>query len=36
MEDVKERMGKFMSTEACEEVLVMMCKICKVGIYFTG
>ncbi|CAM0906071.1 unnamed protein product [Alopecurus aequalis] len=29
LEDVKERMGKYMSTEACEEVLVMMCQICK-------
>uniref|UniRef100_A0ACD5U8H0 Uncharacterized protein n=1 Tax=Avena sativa TaxID=4498 RepID=A0ACD5U8H0_AVESA len=29
LEDVKERMGRYMSTEACEEVLVMMCQICK-------
>ncbi|KAM0874126.1 hypothetical protein ACQ4PT_037613 [Festuca glaucescens] len=29
LEDVKERMGRFMSTEACQEVLVMMCQICK-------
>jgi abnormal spindle-like microcephaly-associated protein len=33
LEDVRERMGRFMSTEACEEVLVMMCQICKVGIF---
>lgn len=29
LEDVTERMGRYMSTEACEEVLVMMCQICK-------
>ncbi|XP_044965574.1 abnormal spindle-like microcephaly-associated protein isoform X1 [Hordeum vulgare subsp. vulgare] len=29
LDDVKERMGKYMSTEACEEVLIMMCQICK-------
>ncbi|XBJ00728.1 hypothetical protein VPH35_020564 [Triticum aestivum] len=29
LEDVKQRMGKYMSTEACEEVLLMMCQICK-------
>ncbi|KAG8080350.1 hypothetical protein GUJ93_ZPchr0007g3154 [Zizania palustris] len=29
LEDVTERMGKYMSTEACEEVLVMMSQICK-------
>jgi abnormal spindle-like microcephaly-associated protein len=33
LEDVRDRMGRFMSTEACEEVLVMMCQICKVGIF---
>uniref|UniRef100_A0A0D9WZH6 Calponin-homology (CH) domain-containing protein n=1 Tax=Leersia perrieri TaxID=77586 RepID=A0A0D9WZH6_9ORYZ len=29
LEDVRERMGRYMSTEACEEVLVMMSQICK-------
>uniref|UniRef100_A0A0E0LLC1 Calponin-homology (CH) domain-containing protein n=1 Tax=Oryza punctata TaxID=4537 RepID=A0A0E0LLC1_ORYPU len=29
LEDVTERMGRHMSREACEEVLVMMCQICK-------
>uniref|UniRef100_A0A0D3GRK3 Calponin-homology (CH) domain-containing protein n=1 Tax=Oryza barthii TaxID=65489 RepID=A0A0D3GRK3_9ORYZ len=29
LDDVTERMGSHMSREACEEVLVMMCQICK-------
>ncbi|PNT75007.1 hypothetical protein BRADI_1g26170v3, partial [Brachypodium distachyon] len=29
LDDVKERMDKYMSTDAREEVLVMMCRICK-------
>ncbi|KAL6657953.1 hypothetical protein ACP70R_005733 [Stipagrostis hirtigluma subsp. patula] len=29
LDDVTERMGRYMSKEACEEVLVMMCQICK-------
>lgn len=32
LDDVTERMGSHMSREACEEVLVMMCQICKVRI----
>ncbi|KAF0908752.1 hypothetical protein E2562_028571 [Oryza meyeriana var. granulata] len=29
LEDVTERMRRYMSTEACEEVLIMMSQICK-------
>lgn len=29
LEDVKERMEVHMSTEACQEVLLMMCQVCK-------
>ncbi|TVU38865.1 hypothetical protein EJB05_12260, partial [Eragrostis curvula] len=29
LDDVTERMERYMSKDACEEVLVMMCQICK-------
>ncbi|KAL6840619.1 hypothetical protein ACP4OV_029483 [Aristida adscensionis] len=29
LDDVTERMGRYMGKEACEDVLVMMCQICK-------
>jgi hypothetical protein len=34
LEDVEERMGRFMSAHACQEVLLMMCQVCKVRIFF--
>jgi abnormal spindle-like microcephaly-associated protein len=32
LDDVTERMGLYMSKDACEDVLVIMCQICKVRI----
>ncbi|XP_047067643.1 abnormal spindle-like microcephaly-associated protein homolog [Lolium rigidum] len=29
LEDVEQRMGRFMSAHACQEVLLMMCQVCK-------
>ncbi|KAK1680148.1 hypothetical protein QYE76_040996 [Lolium multiflorum] len=29
LEDVEQRMGRFMSAQACQEVLLMMCQVCK-------